>query len=331
MWTLGIDVSKNELVVRLQNREEFVKEGTFSNDEKGIKKLIKWVLKTIKNLNELRVCMEATNIYWEKVADYFYHEGAQVHVVNPMRIKGFARSQMRRNKTDKVDAQIIADFAQAFPDLTPWHPPTPVQAELKELSRYRESLLKSRTREKNRLKTSKSSAITASIERNIAFLDEQIVQTSQNIKELIDNDPDLKEKRNLLVTIDGIGIKTAEIILAEMYDLESYESARSAAADAGVTPSHYESGTSVRRKPRLSKMGKASVRTALFLPAMTAIRNNPMVREFAKRLKQNGKPPMVILGAAMRKLLHIAYGVIKNRTPFDPNYLSTPSHNLSQS
>src|SRR5688572_31448710 len=108
--------------------------------------------------------------------------------------------------------------------------------------------------------------------------------------------------------------------MAEMYDLATYPDANAADADAGLSPAKHESGHSVQRKPKLSKVGKASVRGALYLPAMNAIRHNPIVKQLADRLKAKGKSPMVIIGAAMRKLLHLVYGVLKHKTPFDPNW-----------
>jgi len=320
MWVLGIDVSQKELVVRFQNESQEFREGTFANNSKGFKKLKKWLKPA--EMAEIRVCMEATNVYWEEVAEYLHQEGLQVSVVNPMRIKGFAQSQLKRNKTDKVDARVIAKFCEVNPDLALWTPPSPQQKKLRALVRHREALVKTRTQQSNRLKTVRQTEVTASLQAVIDTLNEQIEQTSEQIKELIDQDPDLKQEYDLLRTIKGIGQKTAELILAEMYDLASYQSARTAAADAGLTPAQHESGSSVRRKPRLSKVGKTSVRAALFFPALSAMRHNPIVRDLADRLEKRGKHRMVIIGAAMRKLLHLAFGVLKNRTPFDPNYLS---------
>ena len=105
-----------------------------------------------------------------------------------------------------------------------------------------------------------------------------------------------------------------------MYDLDSYKHAKAVAADAGVTTSHYQSGTSVRRRPKISRMGKASVRSALYFPAITAIQHNPIVQKMAERLAARGKSKAVIRVAAMRKLLHLAYGVLKNKQQFDPAY-----------
>jgi len=286
MWVLGIDVGKEELVVRLELEGVLVKEGEFANTKEGFKALKKWLKKAGVPMSELRVCMESTNVYWEEAADFFYDEGTTVHVANPVRIKGFARSQTQRK--------------------------------LRALHRHKESLTQAITKETNRLQTAKESAVIDSIKAVISILEEQKAEIQKEIEQLIDNDTDLKEKLDLMVSIPGIGPKTAQALLAEMYDIENYDSARSVAADAGVTPAHHESGKSVRRKPRISRVGKGAVRSALFFPAMTAIKFNPIIRSFAQRLQLRGKAPKVVIGAAMRKLLHIVYGVIKNRTPFEP-------------
>lgn len=318
MLIIGIDVSKEHLAVCLQAERETLKEGEFGNHKKGFKAMEKWLKP--HRMDEVHICMEATNVYWEEAAEYFHATGAKVSVVNPMRTKGFAMSQLRRNKTDKVDARDIAAFCAATPDLTLWTPPTPEQRKLRALVRHRETLVKTRTQQSNRLQTAREEEVKSSLQSVIAMLNEQIEKISQQISDLIAQEPGLKEDYDLLCTIKGVGGRTAERILAEMYDLAQYESARAAAADAGLTPAHHESGTTVRRKPKLSKVGKASLRSALFLPAMSAVQSNPIIRSMAERLEKRGKTPKVVLGAAMRKLLHIAYGVLKNRTQFDPDH-----------
>lgn len=154
----------------------------------------------------------------------------------------------------------------------------------------------------------------------IEHLNEEMALLEKQIQEHIDQHEQLSEAHQLLITIKGFGKKTAALILAEMYDLAEYESARAAAADAGLTPAHHQSGRTVRRKPKLSKMGKTSIRGALYWPAVTAIRYNPKIKALAERLRKKGKEKKVIIVAAMRKLVHLAYGVLKNKTPFDPNY-----------
>ncbi len=319
MAILGIDISKKTFDVTLIDETGQKHKGQFKNDAKGFKKLQSWLNK--RTVVELHACMEATNVYWEDLAEYLYEQGYQVSVVNPARTKGFAKSQMRRNKTDPEDSDSIADFCAATqPRL--WTPPTPEQRKLRALDRHRDALQKTLTQQTNRLASCRDPEVQASLQMLIETLQTEIARLNRQIQAFIDQHPDFKEQQRLLTSIKGIGAKTAIKLMAEMYDLTEYENVRAAAADAGVTPSHYQSGTSVRRRAKLSKEGKTSVRGALFWPAITAIQHNPIVRDLAERLRARGKCEKVIIGAAMRKLLHLAYGVLKNKTPFDPAYVN---------
>ena len=241
-------------------------------------------------------------------------------MVNPVRIKGYAMSQLRRSKTDPLDGDVIADFCRTQ-EPAEWKPPTAEQKKLRALVRHLEGLKKNRTQQKNRLATCRDEEVRNSLATLLATIDRELEQIEKRIADLIDQYPDMKEKKELLESINGIGEKTAIHILAEMFDIEAYENAKAVAADAGVTASHFESGTSVRRRPKISRMGKAAIRTALYFPAITAIEHNPIVRKLARRLETKGKKKSVIRVAAMRKLMHLAYGVIKNRQPFDPAYI----------
>ncbi len=317
--TLGIDISKDTIDVTLIDNEGNKHHATFKNKEKGFKKLMGWLRKHGVEVDDLHICKEATNVYWEDLALYLHSKGYNVSVVNPARIKGFAGSQLRRNKTDKQDSEVIADFCAAMsPD--EWVPPSDDQRKLRALVRHLEGLKKTLTQQKNRLASCKDKDVKSSLQIVIAALTKEIVSVEQQIKDLIKSRTELKKQYDLLTSIKGFGPQTAYKLMAEMYDLGNYESASAAAADAGLNPSHHESGSSVKRKPRLSKIGKASVRTALYLPALTAMRWNPLIQAFVKRLEAKGKHTMVIIAAVMRKLLHIAYGVLKNKKAFDPEY-----------
>jgi len=197
-----------------------------------------------------------------------------------------------------------------------WAPPPPEVQELQALCRRLEALKADRTRELNRKQSGLTSVtVLATIEDHIAFLDGQIADLKQGIKDLIDRHPDLREQYDLLTTIPGIGPQTAAHFLAEVPDISRFESAGELAAYAGLTPYQHDSGSSVHRPGRLVKIGNSRFRTAFYMPALAAI------FALVERLRANGKKPMTIVGAVMRKLVHLAYGVLKHRQPFDPNYL----------
>lgn len=315
MATLGIDIAKDKFDATLidDNGESHYRQ--FNNNQKGFKKLQNWLNR--RPTCQVHACMEATNVYWEDLAQFL--QESKVSVVNPARIKGFAISQLRRNKNDKLDSLVIAQFCAAI-NPKEWIPPTAEQRQLRALMRHSQALKKTLTAQKNRLATCRDERVRQSLLRIIEQLEAEIEGLQQEIQQHIDTHPALAEQKELLITIKGIGEHTAALLMAEMYDLAEYDSARAAAADAGLTPSHHTSGSSVRRKVKVSKIGKRSVRGGLYWPAISAIRFNPIIKRFAQRLAKKGKAKMVIITAVMRKLLHIAYGVLKNNTPFDPNY-----------
>ena len=267
--------------------------------------------------------MEATGTYGEALAGYLHQAGHLISVVNPAVIKAFASTELSRTKTDKRDASLIARYCQKHRPAA-WTPPPPEISELQALVRRLEALLEMLQQERNRLSAGiQSATVKASVEQHIAYLDEQVTHTQSLIKGHIDQNPTLRQRRELLTSIPGIGETTAAKLLAEIVDINHYQSARQVAAFAGLVPKHKESGSSVRGKPRLCKVGAARLRKAMYLPAIVATRHNPIIKAMSERLREAGKCPMVVIGAAMRKLIHIAFGVLKSGKPFDPHYGKT--------
>ena len=309
--SLGIDVAKSKLDVALPiDKKVLVKK--FDNNIKGFKLLLGWLASL--HIERVHACLEATGPYGEAIAEFLYEHGHRVSVVNPIQIKSFAKSNLQRNKTDQADARTIAAFCLAMnPD--DWQPMSPEVKHLQALTRRVEALERMLQAETNRQETAPA-ATRPSIDRMIETLKKEIDYVQRLIKDHIDNNPDLKQQSELLQSIPGIAEKTATLLLGEV-DFRRIASARSLAAHAGVTPKQFRSGTSLNWT-RLSKLGNSRIRKALYFPAITALRFNVIVKQFAQRLGQNGKTPMQIVCAAMRKLLHIAYGVIKHNRPFDP-------------
>lgn len=314
---VGVDVAKASFDVTLLDEQGRKRRKHLRNTEAGFQQLQRWIERHTKS--EVHVCMESTSIYWEELAEYLHAAGYRVSVVNPRRIKGYAMSQMRRSKTDPLDGDVIADFCRTQQP-NAWTPPTPDEKKLRALVRHLQALQKSRTQQTNRLGTCRDEEVRASLETVIAVIDAEIEQIEARLRRFFDDHPDLQEKKQLLESIKGIGDKTATHILAEMYDLARYKNAKAAAADVGLTASHFQSGTSVRKRSKMSRMGKAAIRGAMYWPAISAIQSNPLVRTLTDRLEAKGKHKGAIRVAAMRKLIHIAYGVLKNGKPFDPAY-----------
>jgi transposase len=179
-------------------------------------------------------------------------------------------------------------------------------------------LLLTQGQQLNRLRDATDELVKTSLQTVLKAIVSELEAVERRIKEHVAAHAELQTNLKLLTTVVGIGAVTAAKLLAEFSDLAQYQSAKAAAADAGLTPSHFESGTSVRRRPRMSKMGKAGIRAALYWPAITAMTRCPAIKAFAQQLAKRGKPKKVIIGAVMRKLVHIAYGVLKHQTPYDP-------------
>jgi transposase len=319
---LGIDLSKAYFDVTLLKATGDKAQSHFENNASGFKALAQWLKK--QGVSQVQACMEATNIYWEKLAQFLYDHGHTVYVVNPARIKGHALSQLRRSKTDKVDGDVIADFCRSHTDLRAWTPPNPEQRKLRNLVRHREDLLNWVVQQKNRLADCADDDLKAAWQRLLATCTAEIETVEQQIEQHLAQHPVLQQTYALLRSVKGLGPVACWTLMAEMPDLAEYENAAAAAADAGVTPAHHESGDTVRRKPKMSKVGKATIRGVLYFPALTAMRFNPLIRTFAQRLEKQGKHKMAIIVAVMRKLIHLAYGVLKHKKPFDPNF-GTPA------
>ena len=321
LFPLGIDISKAKFDVALLRDEGKLRHKVFPNTQAGYQQLSVWLLKH-KALS-IHACMEATGTYGDALAAYLHEAGYVVSVVNPAIIKAFASTEMMRTKTDKADASLIARYCQKHQP-SAWSPPPPEISELQALVRRLEALLEMHQQERNRFGAGIASlSVKESVEQHIDYLNEQITHTQSLIRDHIDRNPTLKQRRDLLTTIPGIGETTAAKFLAEIVEINHYQSARQVAAFAGLVPKHRESGSSVRGRPKLCKVGTARLRKALYFPAIVATHHNPIIKAMSERLTQRGKCRMVVIGAAMRKLIHIAYGVLKSGKPFDPHYAKT--------
>jgi len=313
---IGIDVAKDELVVCVLNAQNEANETTVPNTKSGINKLHRWLKQAGAKTGH--VCLEATGVYSDMVAEELYKRGYTVSVVNPARIKAYAQSQMRRNKTDQLDATLIADYCrtQAPPA---WTPPAPELKHLRLLIRHLDDLKTERQRARNRRDAQPDAVIVKQLKAQIDLLDKQLTQTEQLIRDHVDKHPDLKKQRDLLATIPGIGLLTASLLLAELGDMQRFDNVRQVVAFVGLNPRLHQSGKK-RVQGGISRMGRASLRAALYMPALSARRNNPVLRAFADRLEANGLKGKQVIVAVMRKLIHLAYGILKSGRPFEANY-----------
>lgn len=309
---LGIDVAKSKLDCALRQPDGKLKTKVVANTTEGFKALTQWLAKQAST--EVHVCLEATNVYWEPVAICLAEQGHAVSVVNPAQIKAFAASHLVRTKTDRVDARLIAQFcAERQP--ARWQAPSASEQALRALVLRLDALQNMHTQESNRLDVARP-IVRADIASHLAWLDQEIKKLAKKIRDEIDQDPDLKGRQQLLDSIPGLGERTIALLLAFSLHPGRFTNARQAAAFVGLDPRQHESGSSVCAKPRMSKMGNALLRKGLYMPAMVTLYKTDWGRRFRDRLAANGKPPKLIIGAMMRKLVHVAFGVLKSGQRF---------------
>lgn len=312
---LGLDIGKDNVhAVLLVSERSWSK--SLPNSRQGVVQLLSWLRN--HKVDRVHACMESTGGYEETFAYGLHDKGYVVSIINPSQIKAFGQSELVRTKTDAVDAGVIARFCRSHvPEA--WKPLAPEIRVLQALIRRFENLQEMIGTERNRLERTSSTAVGRSIQEVIDVLDEQIEDVERQISEHMESHPGLRAQRDLLVTIPGIAEATAARILGEMPQIAEYRSAKCVAAFAGLSPQLHESGK-YRGRGKISKAGNRRLRKALYFPAMSSIRCNPVTKALYHRLVDAGKPRMVALIAAMRKLLVLAYGVLKSRRPFDPAY-----------
>ncbi|MDR2240918.1 MAG: IS110 family transposase [Zoogloeaceae bacterium] len=312
---LGIDIAKAKFdcALLLPNCKFRSKSG-LANTPKGFTELIHWL--DTHQARRVHVCLEATGIYWEAIAEHLASAGHTVSVVNPFQIKSFANACLVRSKTDRIDARLIARFcAERHPE--PWQAPSLSEQTLRALVLRLDALQAMRVQELNRVEVARQ-AVREGIVAHIDWLNGQIKEMLDVIRQHIDRDPDLKGRHDLLKSIPGVGEHTIALLLAFSVHPGRFDTTGQAVAFAGLDPRRHESGSSVHAKPRMSKIGHRLLRKGLYIPAMVTLYKTDWGRRFRQRLAAAGKPPMLIIGAMMRKLIHVAFGVLKSRKPFNP-------------
>jgi len=313
-FVVGIDVAKDKLDVALRLPTEKWRNKVVANNPRGFAALLEWLAK--QGVSHAHVCMEATGVYWEGVAEQLSDAGFVVSVVNPAQIKAHAGASGIRTKTDLVDAKLIGDFCWRQAP-APWQAPSRSVRALKALVARREALVGLRTEESNRLLVAHES-VRDSIQAVLNHLDQQIASIEKKIRQDIDDDPTLREQKELLESIPGLGKITIPTLLSRYGGVLRFAKAKQAVAYAGLDVAHHESGTSVRGRPRMSKTGPSKLRRALYMPAVVCMTHTAWGKAFARRLLAAGKSKMLIIGALMRKLVEIAYAILKSGKPFDP-------------
>lgn len=313
---IGIDVAKEKFDVFLQKGNGTVAQGVFDNNQLGFKEFMRWIK---QNGPTPWIGMEATGHYSELLAEFLVLEGMKVSVVNPVQIKYFAKVKLSRNKNDRVDARIIAHYIQAMnPPL--FQPRSAEQKYIRELIQLEETLKAQKTQLKLQLSCSQSKLIKKEFEKTIMLLDKRLKEIAKTLEEVLKAHSEWQHRVELLSSIKGIGKLSAYRLLAYLPDISLFKSAKQLAAFIGVSPKQKQSGK-YAGKTKLSKLGNPRLRSILYMPALNAKRHSLELQPFVNRLRDKGLAPKAIVGAVMRKLVHIIFGVLKNDTVFNPQLI----------
>lgn len=314
MEYVGIDIGKRKYDVAWLQGEK-VRNKVCENTPAGHASLLAWLKKQGLIAGQCHIAMEATSQYYEALAEVLFEAGYEVSVVNPLQIKAFGEALLRRQKTDRADAKLIAQFCQQTRPLA-WQPPPPQVKQLQRLLARLEAVQEMSVQEQNRQHEAQGQAL-ASVQRMLTALQEEKKLLEKMIDDHIDRHPDLRQQQDLLKSIPGVGDRVSAACLAWL-GAQRFSDVRQAVAFVGLSPRQRESGDSVRGKSRLSKLGHARLRKMLYMPAMSAMRSNPAAKALSERMKASGKQGKVIISAIMRKLVHWIMGVLKSGTPFNP-------------
>jgi len=315
---VGIDVSKDTLDVAVRRGDHRAETARFANDAAGHRALVRWLTKRGATA---RVVLESTGIYSLDVALALHAaRGVTVMVANPRAIKQFAGALMQRSKTDLTAAAALREFASRMPFVA-WTPPPADVLALRGIARRIAALVVERTRERNRLHALRATAtplavVVDDVEANLASLAQRIDRLTGEARAVIAASAELEAAFGRLVSVPGIATHSAVQLLPELIVLPTDMTVRQWVAHAGLDPRAHQSGTSVDKPARLSKVGNAHIRRALFMPALVAVRHEAHVRAFFEKLVARGKTPLQAYVAVMRKLLHAIYGMLTTNTDF---------------
>lgn len=310
---LGIDISKDHLDCHKLDAEHSEAK-RFKNDKKGIKALVTWSAEC------KQVVMEATGVYWQSCAFALDEANIAVSVVNPARVKNFGKMNLVRGKTDKMDAKLIAEFAQMVKPKR-WQPPTNKDQELQSLVRERDVIVSDLTQLNNRKHAHDhrqhcSTSVQACLDERVKLLKSQIKRLEKEIEEMCQED--LQDSYQSLRSIPGIGPVTASVLLAETQVLRYFYDAKQLTAYTGIAPKPHESGNT-KLKSSISKIGNKRIRKAFYLAALKA-RQHHTFKDFYERILIRSNSKKLALIALARKLLVIAFTLVKSNQLFDPDF-----------
>jgi len=313
----GIDVGAEELILVVRKNGISCKSQKFANTPADRARLVKKLV----NMPGIIVCLEATGVYHFDLSIALHDAGVALMVVNPKSSHNFAKVLMKNSKTDAVDADTLAQYAERM-DFVPWTRPSDEKIALRGFARRIDTLTRQKAAAKNNLHALSASqetskAVLRDVKLAISQLEKRIACLGKEALDLIEKHPDLERVFQLLTSVKGIAQTSAIALMGELLLLPAGLSHREWVKFAGLDPRAFDSGKSVHKKTRISKVGNRHVRSALYMPALSAKQHDPHVKAYFQHLVDNGKLPLQALCAVMRKLLHAIHGMLKHDKPFD--------------
>ncbi len=313
----GIDVGAEELFLVIRKNGTPCKAQKFTNTPADRARLVK----KLANLPGIIVCLEATGIYHFDLSIALHDAGVALMVVNPKASHNFARALMKNSKTDAVDAETLAQYAERM-DFVAWARPSDEKIAIRSFARRIDALTRQKAAAKNQLHALTASketpkGVLRDVNLSVSQLEKRIDCLTKEARVMIEKYPDLERAFKLLVSVKGIAETSAIALMGELLLLPPGLSHREWVKFAGLDPRAFDSGKSVHKQARLAKAGNRHIRSALYMPALSAKQHDPHVKAYFQHLVDNGKKPLQAVCAVMRKLLHAIHGMLKHDKPFD--------------
>ena len=310
---IGLDIAKDKFDAAIMIKGKYIN-AVFVNSIAGFKKLKQWIEKHA--VSTPWVCLEATGAYSTGVAEYLFNQNIKVSVCNPLQIKNYAKSYLTRNKNDILDAKIIRAYGQERKPLC-FKPAPESQKYVKGLTQLINTLEKQKQELLNQVSSIQIDSVQKEFKKLIKNIEKQVKIIESKLKNYIAKNDDQNAIKERIKTVKGLGDRTAHTLIAFLPNIDDFKNAKQLAAYVGVSPKQHQSGK-FAGKTTLSKIGNASIRKALYMPAIVVKNTNPHFKAFCQRLEKNGLKPKAIVGALMRKLIYIIFGMLKNKQDFNP-------------
>lgn len=321
---VGIDISANHAQVEVQPLTGCARKLCIDYTPAGLHALTSALDASSHERSATLIVMEATGVYWMKLATHLHEAGFVVSVINPAQAHYFARALLQRSKTDVLDAHTLTVLAAKLCP-APWQPASATLEAVYQRLRQRDALLSILQQERNRLHALQRRPLAVQpvldrLQAHITFLKSQIVELDAELKQVIAADKSWQNSADLLLSIKGFGPVVTQLLLTATRHFTACQSPEQLASYAGLVPRLFQSGSSIHARPSLGFAPHDRLRHALYMASLSAVQHNPLIRTHYRRLLDNGKPKKVALCACARKLIHIAWAVVMKQCPFNPDF-----------